>query len=120
MELLEQPKAQTVTSTRPRTATPTKIPGVAGRSLVLPMLHTVGEAAVDRTITAAVHRHSAAGAAILATPGGAPSLRAPRAGAAVAVVEDGAAVEDSTAAVAVAKFKDRSQAPRETAAIGGS
>ena len=58
------------------------------------MLHTVGEAAVVRTITAAAHHlHSAAGAIILAlaTPAGDPDLRARRAGAAEAAVEVGAA-----------------------------
>jgi hypothetical protein len=117
MEPLGQPKAQTVTSMRPRTAMPTKTLGVAGRRQALPMLHTVGEEAADRTITAAVHRPSAAGA-ILAIRAGAPSLRVPRAGAAVVEVEDGA-VEGSMAA-AVVKSIDQSQRPRETAAIGGS
>jgi hypothetical protein len=75
---------------------------------------------VDRTITPAAHRLLADGGATPAIPGGDPGLRVRRDGAAVAVVEDGAAVEDSVAVVAVAKFKDRSQAPREAAAIGGS
>ena len=49
------------------------------------MQHTVGEAAVDRTTTAADHRRSAAGVATLvATPAGGLGLRAPGAGAAVA------------------------------------
>ena len=55
------------------------------------MLHTVGEAAADRTTTAADHRHSAAGAATLATLAGGPGLPVPGAGAAVAVVVAGAA-----------------------------
>ena len=57
----EQPRARMVTSMPPRTATPTRTQGVAGRKRVpLLMLHTVGEAAVDRTITAAA-RHRGSG-----------------------------------------------------------
>jgi hypothetical protein len=63
------------------------------------MLHTVGEAAVDRTTTAEAHRHSAAGATTpAATPAGARGLRAPAGGAAVAEVAVGAEVEVSEAA----------------------
>ena len=81
------------------------------------MLHTVGETAVDRSSTAA-HRHSVDGA-ILATPAGAAGLRAPGAGAAVAVVVVAGAAGDSVGA-AVVKLNDRSQAARETRATGGS
>lgn len=91
MEALGQPRLRAVTSMRPQTATPTRTLGVAGRRPVLLMLHAVGEAAaVDRTTTAADRRHSAAGAVTLvATPAGAPGLRAPAAGAAVAEVVAG-------------------------------
>ena len=83
-----------VTGMPPRTATPTRTQGVAGRKRVpLLMLHTVGEAAVDRTITAAAHRHSAAGGATqAATPDGGLDLRALRAGEAVAAEVVGEAV----------------------------
>jgi hypothetical protein len=113
---LGEPRARMATGMRPRTATPTRTQEVAGRRQVLPMLHTVGETAVDRSSTAA-HRHSVDGA-ILATPAGAAGLRAPGAGAAVAVVVAGAA-GDSVGA-AVVKLNDRSQAARETRATGGS
>ena len=83
-----------VTGMPPRTATPTRTQGVAGRRRVpLLMLHTVGEAAVDRTITAAAHRHSAAGVATQAAiPVGGLDLRVLRAGEAVAAGVVGAAV----------------------------
>jgi hypothetical protein len=76
------------------------------------MPHMVGETAVGGIPTVATHRHSAAGAATLATPAGGPGRPALRAGAAVAVVVAGAA-EDSVAAVGLAadvRPKDRSQA----------
>src|SRR5271166_57017 len=95
-EPLGQPRPQAVTSMRPQTATPTRTRGVAGRRRVHRMPHTVMEAAVDRTTTAADHRHSAAGAATLAaTPAGGPGLRALAAGAVVAEAEAGVAVEGS-------------------------
>ena len=62
------------------------------------MLHTVMEAAVHRTTTAADHhRLSAAGAATLAgaTPAGERGLRVPKAGAAVAEAVVGVEVEEA-------------------------
>src|SRR5271167_744850 len=93
------------TSMRPRMATPTRTPGAAGRSRVpVLMLHTVGEAVAEAGIRiAAAHRHSVAGAAILATPAavvGAHGPPARRAGAAVAAAADGVAA-DFVAVVAV-------------------
>jgi len=97
MEPLGQPRPQAATSMRPRTATPTRTRGVAGRRRVHLMPHTVMEAAVDRTTTAEAHRHSAAGAATpaAATPAGGRGLRAPGAGAVVAAAAVGVVAEDS-------------------------
>ena len=91
---LAQPKAPTATSTPPRTATSTRTPEAAGRARIrIPAPRTVGEAAAIRTITAAtLHPLSAAGAAnLVATPAGAPDLRARRVGAAEAAAVAGAA-----------------------------
>src|SRR5271156_1396342 len=107
------PKVQMATNMPPRTAIPTRIPGAAGRAPIpIPMPRTVTEAAVDRKITAAApHLHSAAGAVILvATPVGAPSLRAPRAGAAEAAAVVGAgAAGVVVVGAAVVSLKDGSQ-----------
>ena len=60
------------------------------------MPHTVMEAAVDRTTTAAAHRHSAATAATLAaTPAGGPGLRALADGVVAAEAVAGVAVEEA-------------------------
>jgi hypothetical protein len=64
------------------------------------MLHTVGEAAVDRTITAAAHRRSVGGVATqAATPAGVLDLRAPEAGAAEAAGVVGAGAVGAAVAV---------------------
>src|SRR5580692_644941 len=114
----EQPRAQMATSMRPRTATPTRTQGVAGRRRVpILMLHTGGEAAVDRTITAAAHRRSAGGVATqVATPDGGLDLRALRAGEAAAAGVVGAVV----AGAAVVRPRVLSQASRESGANGGA
>jgi hypothetical protein len=121
-ETLAPPRAQMATGTPLRTATHTRTPGAAGRRQApLLMPHTVGEAAVDRTITAAAHRpHSAAGAVILeATPAGVPDLPAHRAGAVVAAVEAGAAAAVAGAGAGVVRLENGSQASRESGAHGG-
>src|SRR5580704_10128466 len=117
----EQPRAQMATSTRPRTAMPTRTQGVAGRRRVpILMLHTVGEAAVDRTITAAAHRRSAGGVATqVATPDGGLDLRALRAGEVVAAGAVGAAVA-VVAGAAVVRPRVLSQESRESGANGGA
>jgi len=114
MEPSGPPRARMGISTRQQTATPTRTPGAVGRARGPQMLHTVGEAAVDRTITAAIHPlHSAAGAAILvATPGGGPGLRAPRVGAVEAVVVVGVVEAVVVGAVVVSS-------ERESKANGG-
>ena len=71
------------------------------------MLHTVMEAAVDRTTTAADHRLSAATAATLAaTPAGAPGPRALADGVVVAEAEAGAAAEEAFEEAAAAGARD--------------
>src|SRR5271165_1945730 len=122
MEALAQPRPQAVTSMRPRTATPTRTPGAAGRRRVLLMLHTVMEPAVDRSSTAAAHRHSAAGATTLgATPAGAPGLQALAAG--VAAAEAGAGAEEDSGEAADSGASPRagcSQKVGRTISLGGS
>jgi len=110
MEPLGPPRVRTATNMRQQTATPTRILGVAGKVPAL-LIHTVGEAAVGRTITVATHPlHSAAGAAILvATPGGARGRRAPRAGAVEAAVVVGA-VEAVVVGAVVVSFEIESKA----------
>lgn len=72
------------------------------------MLHTVGEAAVHRTITAAArHRRLAAGEATnrVATPAGVPNHRARRAGAVEAVAGVGAAAAVAGVGAVVVSLK---------------
>src|SRR5271166_3608291 len=122
MDPLGQPRPQAVTNMRPRTATPTRTREVAGRRQVLLMPHTVMEAAVDRTSTAAAHRHSAAGATTLgATPAGGPGPRALAAGAVAAEAEVGVAADSMEAADSGASPRvGCSQKVGRTISLGGS